>query len=57
MITVVGQLLDPLGHSHHGTKIKTAEVRSKQEALIPLTVDHSRVIGRVVSSTMTGGSV
>src|SRR4029077_1996725 len=43
VITIVGEAFDVLGHSFHGHAINTAELRSTQEDLIPLTLDHTEI--------------
>jgi hypothetical protein len=58
VITIIGEAFDPLGHSHHGHVINTAELRSRQEDLIALTLDHTELVGRVLTLTrIKGGAV
>jgi len=55
MITIVGQAFDPLGHSFRGHRVDVAELRNRQEGPIPLTLDHTRLAGRVLTLTRIGG--
>jgi hypothetical protein len=58
MITIIGEVFDKLGHSWNGHRVNVAELRSKQEDLIPLTADHTEIIGRVLTLTrVKGGAV
>jgi hypothetical protein len=58
MITIIGEAFDALGHRWNGQTIKTAELRSRQEDLIPLTLDHTELAGRVLTLTrVKGGAV
>jgi hypothetical protein len=58
MITIVGELYDPLGCSWNGHHINVAELRSRQEGPIALTLDHDQVVGQVLSlARVRGGSV
>jgi hypothetical protein len=58
MITIIGEAYDPLGHSWNGHKVDTAELRSRQEAPIPLTLDHDEIVGEVLTLTrVKGGAV
>jgi hypothetical protein len=58
MITIIGEAYDPLGHSWNFRSINTAELRSRQEGPIPLTLDHDELAGEVLSLTrIKGGAV
>jgi hypothetical protein len=58
LITIIGEAFDALGHRWNGTTISTAEPRSRQEDLIPLTLDHTELAGRVLTLTrVKGGAV
>jgi len=51
MITIIGEAFDPLGHSWNLRKVDTAELRSRQEGPIPLTLDHTEIAGEVLTLT------
>jgi hypothetical protein len=58
-VTIIGQLLDPVGHSWHGHRVDTAELRNRQadDGPIPLTLDHDTTVGEVLTLTRSQGSV
>jgi hypothetical protein len=58
VITIIGEAFDPLGHRWNGRTIQTAELRSRQEQPVALTLDHTELVGRVLTLTrVAGGAV
>jgi hypothetical protein len=58
VITIIGEAFDPLGHRWNGRTIQTAELRSRQEQPVALTLDHTELAGRVLTLTrVKGGAV
>jgi hypothetical protein len=58
VITIIGGVFGQLAHSWNGHRINVAELRSRQEGPIALTLDHSENVGQVLTLTrVKGGAV